>query len=78
MDQNLSSDDFWADIIAAHKLEDPPAGAICVEDFAAAIEKSETHARKILNGYVRDGVMASDEFHKPGTGKRATYYWKKE
>ena len=78
MDQDLTSDDFWADIVAAHKLEDPPEGAICVIDFAAAINKSEKHARDILNGYVRNGVMECGEYHKPGNKKRATYYWKKQ
>ena len=75
MDQDLTADEFWADVIAAHKLEEPPPGAMCVMDFALKVDKSEKHARDILNGYVQKGKMACDEFHKPGSGKRATYYW---
>ena len=75
MAEDLTAADLWADIIAAHKLEDPPEGALCVTEFAAKIGKSEKHSRDILNRYVRDGVMQCGEFHRPQDNKRASYYW---
>lgn len=75
MADNLTADQFWSDLVAAHKLEAPPEGALCVVEFAARTGQSEKHTRDILNGYVNKGVMQCGEFRKPGTGKRATYYW---
>ena len=75
MAEDLTAADLWADIIAAHRLETPPEGAKCVIEFAEEIGKSEKHARDILNGYVRRGMMQSAQFCRPQDNKRATYYW---
>lgn len=75
MGNGLTTEQMWEDIIAAHKLEAPPEDALCVIQFAEKINKSEKHARDILNKYVRDGIMASEEFRRPQDNKRARYYW---
>lgn len=74
MDTDLTTEQFWQDLVAAYRLETPPAGAMCVIEFAALVGKSEKHARDILNSCVRAGKMKCGVFKK-ANGKKATYYW---
>jgi hypothetical protein len=77
MANDLTADQFWSDLIAAHKLETPPPGALCVSEFAQRIGKSERQARLILSRLIAAGAMTCGEFAKPD-GSRAAYYWRKE
>ena len=74
MATNLTTAQLWNDIIAAHRLEAPPEGAMCVTEFAKRINKSEKHSRDLLNALAAQGKLGVGEFKRPD-GKRATYYW---
>jgi len=74
MATDLTTAQLWADIIAAHRLEAPPEGSMCVIEFARHINKSEKHSRDLLNALAEQGKLGVGEFKRPD-GKRATYYW---
>jgi hypothetical protein len=78
MSDDLTAAQFWADLIAVHRVEDtPPPGAKTVREFAEDIHKNISHTRVILSGYVAAGVMECQKFSGPG-GHSTNYYWPKE
>ena len=77
MDQDLTTNQFWADIIAAHITQEPPSGAKTAREFAEELDKSVPHARTILAGYVKSGVMECGTFRRPEDGRCVSYYWQR-
>ena len=70
--------DFWATVIAAHSLPDPPDNAVTAAEFAVQVRKCVSQARIILKGYVAQGLMQCNECRSRKDGKPVMYYWPRE
>jgi len=76
VDESLTFDDLYSDLVNAHRVRTPPSEAFTARQFADDTERSVGLARRVLAGYVKDGVLASGDFPSP-VDDRATarYYW---
>ena len=76
MDEEITSEQIWRDLIAAHAVKKPPPGAMTAFDFSEKTGLSVSRSRDILNGKVRDGVLRSEKFQAQDDGRgRPLYYW---